>query len=483
MTALGKVAEAAARLRTLDPALLLLAAMVFVVQVGVAVMLPLLPLYALSLGASPTVLGLLTSVFALTNAAGQLLTGFLAERLPLRRLLAAGIGSYAVANFLIAAAPGAILLIAFRGFAGVGGGVMLVGERLYLAQLVDRARLGFANGVLSAAGSAGAVAGPAVGGVLATLGDLRTPFLLVGVTSLLATVGALFLPNARREQDGTALSADEQRHEHADDAMSRRDDGQDVATADGIEAGPAPAADVAVGGPAERTAAVTAPDVAVDAPLRTETEQQSRDRPLASDRRRLAVLLFAQLGLMSSFGAFITTYGPFAEEELGWVTAEVGIVFALFGLGAILLGPWLGRQADVHGRRNIAILATLPIVVFSVVYWFEAPRPLLYVAAIAAGAGVTGVTAAWYALLADATDGGRQRRRFGTVAAIGNLGIIVGATLAAQLWELLDDVSIGFVVAGVSVALCGVAFLFHPPDRPRGQRPAAKARASTAPGH
>ena len=54
------------------PALLLLAAMVFIVQIGVAVMLPLLPLYAQSLGAAPVELGLLTSAFAITNAIGQL---------------------------------------------------------------------------------------------------------------------------------------------------------------------------------------------------------------------------------------------------------------------------------------------------------------------------------------------------------------------------------------------------------------------------
>jgi len=282
---------------------------------------------------------------------------------------------------------------------------MIVGERLYLAQLVDPIRLGFANGVLSAAGSAGSVAGPAIGGLLATLGDLRLPFLLVAVTSTLATIGALFLPRPASE-----LVADE-----------------------------AP--------PARPTTHDPAP---VAAP---------------PDRRRLSILLIAQIGLMGSFGAFITTYGPFAEERLGWVTAEIGLVFAAFGLGAIVFGPWLGRQADLHGRRNVAILATLPILAFSAVYWLEAPRVLLYASAVFAGGGVTGVSASWYALLADATGGGRRSRQFATVAALGNLGIIVGATLTAQLWEALDDVSVGFIVAGGSVVLTALAFLFLPSDK------------------
>jgi len=419
----------AARLRALDPALLLLAAMVFVVQVGVAVMLPLLPLYALSLGASPFVLGLLTSVFAVTNAAGQLITGFLAERLPMRRLLAAGIGGYAVANFLIAGATTAGSLIAFRAFAGIGGGIMLVGERLYLVQIVDRTRLAYANGILSAAGSAGSVLGPAIGGLLASLADLRLPFLLVGVTSLLATVGALFLPKPKSDVPEVVQAA--------------------VGEADSPPAAAAPAA--------------AAPPAAAPPAAAPHAGGKAH-----SDRRRLGILLLAQIALMSGFGAFITTYGPFAEQRLGWPTAEIGLVFALFGLGAIVFGPWLGRQADLRGRRTVAVLSTLPVIVFAVVYWLEAPRLLLYAASIAAGAGVTGVTASWYALLADATEGGRRGRRFGTVAALGNLGIVLGATVAAQLWELLDDVGVGFVIAGISVAVCALAFMILPRDRSTG---------------
>lgn len=411
----------------MDPALLLLAAMVFIVQVGVAVMLPLLPLYARSLGASPTVLGLLTSVFAVTNAGGQFMTGFLAERLAMRRLLAAGIGTYAVANFLIAGASSAGALIAFRGIAGLGGGVMIVGERLYLTQLVDASRLAFANGVLSAAGSAGSVAGPALGGLLATLGDLRTPFLLVALTSFLATIGAFFLPRPKTEREPPAVTSEDSTAVAAEPVRA--------------EAAPVPA----------------------------------KSQP--SERRRLVVLLLAQIGLMSAFGAFITTYGPFAEEQLGWDTAEIGLVFAAFGLGAIVFGPWLGGQADRFGRRNVAILASLPVLAFSAVYWLEAPRVVLYASAMIAGGGLTGVTASWYALLAEATGGGRKGRQFATVAALGNLGIIVGATVSAQLWEALDDVSIGFIVAGVSVALSALAFVFLPPDRPPSSD-AARAPAS-----
>ena len=173
------------------------------------------------------------------------------------------------------------------------------------------------------------------------------------------------------------------------------------------------------------------------------------------------------LGLNAGFGEFITTYGPFAEEHLGWSTAQIGIVFALFGIGSILLGPWLGRQADLRGRRNVALIGTVPILVFAIAYWLELPAPMLYGVSILAGAGVTTVSAAWFAMLADATDGGRRGRRFGLVAAISNLGIVIGATVAAVAWEATGNPGVGFVVAAVATVVCALALLALPRDRPQ----------------
>jgi hypothetical protein len=54
------------------------------------------------------------------------------------------------------------------------------------------------------------------------------------------------------------------------------------------------------------------------------------------------------------------------------------------------------------------------VIAFAAIYWLQAPWPVLYGASVAAGAGITTVGASWYALLADATEGGRRGRRFGT---------------------------------------------------------------------
>jgi MFS family permease len=185
-------------LASIGPALWLLAAIGFISQVGISVMLPLLPLYATELGASPFVLGLLTGAFAVTNAIGQLGSGFLAERWGARRMMGAGLGFYASMNALIATAISAPWLLGWRTLAGFGGGAMIVSERIYLAQVVEPARRAFANGIVSAGQSAGTVLGPVVGGVAASIGGLRAPFVIVAATSAVALIGTLFLPAPKR---------------------------------------------------------------------------------------------------------------------------------------------------------------------------------------------------------------------------------------------------------------------------------------------
>jgi len=404
-------ARAMAAVRGLDRPLTLLAGMAFVTQIGVAVMLPLLPLYATQIGATPFVLGLLTSAHAVASAIGQLAGGFLTERFASRRLVATGIGVYAGANILIATATAAIPLIAFRALAGLGGGVNQIAERLYLTDVSERSRRAFANGILSAAGAAGSVMGPAVGGLLVAVSDLRVPFLLVGTTSALATLGALFLPRPSvRAEAGVEPPA----------AIPLADEGMAIST--------------------------------------------QTDPGHEHGRRPIVALFLSNLAAMAGFGAFITTYAIFATGNLGWSAAEVGIVFAMFGLGSVILGPWLARRADLTGRRRMAVLGCIPVVFLPVVMALGLPRPAIYAVTIIAGGGLTAFESSWFALLAAATDEGRRGRIFGIVTALSSLGIAIGAMGAARAWELVD-IHVAVLLAAVTFGLAGLAMLAHPTDR------------------
>jgi MFS family permease len=440
----GAVARAWSAARSIDRPLALLAAISFIVQVGVAVMLPLLPLYAISLGASPFVLGLLTSSFAVANTLGGLSAGFLAERFQPRRLVAGGIGFYAAANLLIATASAALPLIVFRTAAGVGGGVSAMGERLYLTAAVDRARLAMSNGILSAAGASGQVVGPVIGGVLAAMADVRAPFIVVAITSTIGAIGALFLPRPAEQATERNGSRGERSHAAATDAS-------------------AAATDVGAAMAEARDAAAIEPPVAIPA---ADSPSATPSAAVRSTTAILATLFVVQLAFQAGFGAFITTFAPFATDRLDWSTAEIGIAFALFGLGTIVLGPWLGRLADRRGRRDVALLSCVLLAAFPIVFLAEAPRWVIYPTMFLAGAGETGLEAAWFALLGEATDAGRRSRAFATISSVANLGIVVGATAAAFAWERAGDVGAGMVIFVVATAVIAVGLATLPRDRP-----------------
>lgn len=381
----------------------ILALISFVSSLGISIMLPLLPLYGLELGASPIELGLMTSGFAVANSMGQLGAGWSIDRFGSRRFILGGTAVYALANVLIATAPTAWALIAFRTLAGLGGGANIVATRLYIAETAAASRLAFTNSLLSASNSAGNVLGPALGGLVAVASDLRMPFRVVAGTSTVALLTATLLPRPPRS---------------------------------------APATGTRLGG-------VTS--------------------------RNVMLLLVANLFLLVGFGGWITSYAPFATSHLGWTTFDVGIIFTLFGIGDITLGPWLGHLADRTGRRRMAVLATIPLFFFGFSLVLAFPRPVFYAIAIVTGASLTAYNASWFALLTTAVPRERRGRVFGTVNAIAQAGTVIGALGASALWQAYD-VGYGIVMASVASLLAGAVLLFLP--RGFGVTPAESAVAA-----
>jgi DHA1 family multidrug resistance protein-like MFS transporter len=397
------ITRARAGVVAVNPALALLAFIAFIAQVGIAVMLPLLPLFATELGASPFVLGLLTSAFAVTNGIGQLGVGVLSDRFGARRFVAGGLALYSSMNALIATAASAAWLLAWRTMSGFGGGALIVSERIYLTEVTAPERRAFANGILSAAASAGMVAGPAFGGLIAAVGGLRAPFVVVAITSGIAFVASLALPHGRAFRRPAAADADP-----------------------GAEAAPLP-------------------------------EEQPQ-------RAGIVALLFANLAMLAGYGAFITTYAPLATERLDWTTVEVGIAFSFFGAGSILLGPPLSHLADRTSRRGVAIGGTLPVAAFGLSLVVGLPIWAVFAVALLAGAGLTAFNASWYALLADVSGTRTRGRIFGIVSAVSNTGIVIGATTAAQLWERVD-IGVAMASASAAILLAMVPMLALAPPR------------------
>ncbi len=418
-------------LREVDRSIAILASISFISNLGVSIMLPLLPLFAVQIGATPGELGLMVSIFAVTQTVGQLGSGAMINRVSPRRQMPLGQASYAAANFLIATATSAVPLIAFRALAGLGGGLSIIAERLYIARVADRAKLAFTNGVVSAAGSSGSVLGPTIGAILAI--NLRVPFIVVGCTATIAAIAAiLFLPAEPAIVPGARVST-------------------------ALTPPPLPASTEDV--PAIAAAVDTPRDIAV-APTPVTASRWARIRPLF-------VLSLWNLAFSAAYGGWITTFGPYSTTNLGMSPGGVSLIFAAFGVGSILFGPPLARIADRSGRRRMVGAGSLLVLLFFGAALLRAPLPVIYLVAALSGGGLAAAQSSWFALLSVATDGARRGRSFGYVTALSNLGVIVGASLASQVWEHVG-LAEGMATASIFLVLAALSLVFVPSDpKPR----------------
>jgi MFS family permease len=154
-------------------------------MVGLAMIVPLLPYYATEFGAGAATVGMLISAFSVAQLAVAPMWGRLSDRYGRRPAILAGllITSAAYLVFGFAASVPALLLA--RVVQGIGGGTIGV-IQAYVADVSPPEQRTKSLGWLSAITSLGAVAGPAFGSLMVSLGGQE--FVGLGAAGLAALV-------------------------------------------------------------------------------------------------------------------------------------------------------------------------------------------------------------------------------------------------------------------------------------------------------
>lgn len=169
---------------------------------------PLLPDIEDRIGASDAGLGLALGAYALPLLLISLPLGRLADRIGHRPLLLAGMLMTVVGSLLIAFTESMGLLIASRVIQGTGSAASWIAALAVVSELAPPDRKGEAIGFALAANSVGAIAGPALGGILGDAVDFSFPFLLVaGIGLLVAAAGLFALPREEEHEPAEPTSA------------------------------------------------------------------------------------------------------------------------------------------------------------------------------------------------------------------------------------------------------------------------------------
>jgi multidrug resistance protein len=164
--------------------LAILMATAFVDMVGAVMILPLIPFYAETLGASGFLIGVLISAFSIAQQLSAPIWGRLSDRHGRRPVLVAGLAISAVSYIVFAFAQSLWLLFLSRAVQGLGGGTVGV-VQAYVADASAPDERAKGLGWLSAATSLGAIVGPALGSVLAAVWGRAAPGLGAALLCLL----------------------------------------------------------------------------------------------------------------------------------------------------------------------------------------------------------------------------------------------------------------------------------------------------------
>ena len=176
---------------------------IFVNLVGFGIIIPLLPFYARTFGASPIVIGLLFASFSLAQLIASPLLGELSDRWGRRPVLILSLIGTVVSFAMLAVAQSLAMLFAARIVDGLSGGNITT-ARAYIADVTteeDRAR---SYGMLGAAFGLGFIVGPALGAAFSQI-SYTAPIWAAATITLAATVLAwLWLPETvHRAHAGT----------------------------------------------------------------------------------------------------------------------------------------------------------------------------------------------------------------------------------------------------------------------------------------
>jgi DHA1 family tetracycline resistance protein-like MFS transporter len=183
--------------------LLIIFLTIFVNLVGFGIIIPLLPFYAETFGASPLVIGLLFAVFSLCQLAAAPALGDLSDRYGRRPVLVFSLVGTVVSFVMLALAHSIAMLFAARVVDGLSGGNIST-ARAYVADITaprDRAR---AYGLIGAAFGLGFILGPALTGMLSKISYTAPIWTAAGLTLVATVMALLWLPETvHRAHAGT----------------------------------------------------------------------------------------------------------------------------------------------------------------------------------------------------------------------------------------------------------------------------------------
>ena len=191
----------------------ILFAILVVVMLGFGIIIPVLPLYARSMGATSVHLGFLMATFSVFQFIFAPIWGSLSDRIGRKPVLMIGLVGYMLSHLFNGAAQNVWMLFLARMLGGMLSSATLPISLALISDVTDEKDRGGGMGIMGAAMGTGIVFGPSLGGLVSHYTDsYRMPFFVAAalVAVLIPLAWSLLretLPASERERHQLAYTA------------------------------------------------------------------------------------------------------------------------------------------------------------------------------------------------------------------------------------------------------------------------------------
>lgn len=170
---------------------LLVSAAIFIDMMMYSLIIPIIPAYAIRLGADEMTIGVIFGAFSIALLCFSMPFGILSDRIGRTPLMVSGMLLMAVTNVVFAASGSVFMLILARIVQGISGAATWSAGLALIADTFDASERGAKLGTAMAIMSAGMLCGPVMGGIIFDNLGYAPTFVIPSLMALI--VGILFL--------------------------------------------------------------------------------------------------------------------------------------------------------------------------------------------------------------------------------------------------------------------------------------------------